>query len=401
MIRRRKRLSAAEARRTALAAQGFGSERPGTRPDRRHFRRVLQALGVMQLDFVNVLVPAHFLMVWSRLGAYDRGRFEHFLYESGEYTEQWAHEASVVPVAHWPALGFRRRRYEQFHDSPLHRIPGKEDYLTRILEQVRSEGPVTSADLPPVPGPRRKPGDWHRSVPRWALEYHFGRGKLAVRRRLANFQRVYDLPERLIARPILDRHVRADEAHRELLGIAADRLGIATLQDLADFYRLSPRDTAPRVAELVEDGVLTPVAVDGWTERAYLAANAKIPRAIDGACLLSPFDPTVWFRPRAERLFGFEYRIEIYVPAARRRWGYYVLPFRLGDRIVARVDLKADRQTRRLLIRRAHLEPGADGAETTDALRHELAALSKWLELGAVVAQARDVFTQSLAPRET
>jgi len=384
-----------------MSAQGFAQGRPAVSPDARHFRRALAAIGVLQLDFVNVLVPAHFLMIWSRLGAYDVGRFGRYLYDSREYTEQWAHEASVVPIRHWPLLGYRRRRYEQHDRSPLHRIPNKAAYLARILDQVRSEGAVTSADVPPVPGPPRKPGDWHRSVPRWALEHHFGRGHLAVRRRLDNFQRVYDLPERLIDPEIVAHEVPAQDARRELLRDAASRLGVATAQDLSDFFRMSPREAAPRIEELVEEGSLSRVAVEGWREPAYLAAGAQLPRHIGGASLLSPFDPVVWFRPRAERLFGFEYRIEIYVPAAKRRWGYYVLPFRNGDRLVGRVDLKADRQRRRLLVRRAYVEDGVDPGETADALGTELRALSAWLDLDDVVAGSRDAFTRSVASRKT
>jgi len=390
-------LSAAEARRLALAAQGLDQAPPGERTDIRHLRRALRAIGALQLDFVNVLLPAHFLVLWSRLGPYDRGRVEHWLYETGEFTEQWAHEASIVPSADWPLLGYRRRCYQQFHRSPLYRIDNRDGYLEDVLGQVRRDGAVTSADLPPVEGPAKHPGDWHRSVPRWALEHHFGRGSLAVRRRLPNFQRVYDLPERVLPVEVLGQDVDAADGHRALIERAAASLGVATLGDLADYYRLSPREATPRVAELVEAGRLLPVAVEGWKDTAYLAPGARIPRSMEGAGLLSPFDPVTWCRPRAERLYGFEYRIEIYVPAPKRRWGYYVLPFRLGDRIAARVDLKADRPKKRLLIQRAYLEPGAPPAETALSLRAELSALAAWLALEKVVPVARDRFTRSLA----
>jgi len=399
VTQRRIRLSAAEARRVALAAQGFDRERPATPNDARHFRRSLRTIRVLQLDFVNVLVPAHFLILWSRIGAYDRTRFERFLYDAGEFTEHWAHEASVVPVEDWPLLGYRRRSYEQWAGSPIHRLPDRDAYLAAILAQVRDQGAVTASDLPGVEGPRRKAGDWHRSVPRWALEHHFGRGKLAVRQRLGNFQRVYDLPERLVATELLVQHVPDEEGQRALLRHAGVSLGVATLQDLADYYRMSPRDAAPRVTELVEAGALQPVDVEGWNETAYLSAEARLPRRIRGACLLSPFDPVVWFRPRAERLFGFEYRIEIYVPEPKRRWGYYVLPFRLGDRIVARVDLKADRAAGQLLVQRAHLEAGADPQETRAALRDELGKLANWLGLDTVKVLGREALCRGLASR--
>jgi hypothetical protein len=345
----------------------------------------MHAIGVLQLDFVNVLVPAHFLMIWSRLGAYDRGRFERYLYDSREYTEQWAHEASVVRVSDWPLLAHRRRTWRPWKRDPLRALANPDDYLRGILEQVERDGGVTATDLPEAAGLPRKRGDWDRPVQRWALEHHFGRGTLGVRKRLANFQRVYDLPERLID----DQNRRAttsdEDARRSLLRQSAESLGIATLPDLADYYRMSARDAAPRVAELVEEGELIPVAVEGWRQPAFLAKDARVPRTIGGASLLSPFDPLIWFRPRAERLFGLEYRIEIYVPAAKRRWGYYVLPFRLGEHLVARVDLKAERKRGQLLVRCVHLEKGCSPKETELALEDELGQLADWLGLGEIV----------------
>ena len=316
MRRRRPAISLPEARRIALAAQGFDRPRPGSPDDVRHYRRVLHAIGVLQLDFVNVLLPAHFLMIWSRLGAYDRLRFERYLYGSREFTEQWAHEASIVRVSDWPLLAHRRRAWTPWKRNPLQTLADPEKYLASILEQVEREGAVTSNDLPEAENLPRKAGDWHRPVQRWALEHHFGRGLLCVQKRLGNFQRVYELPERLIDDEYRLASVSDEDARRQLLRQAARSLGIGTLQDLADYYRMVPRDAAPLVAELAEDGALLPVSVEGWQQPAYLCREAKVPRQIDGASLLSPFDPVVWFRPRAERLFGFEYRIEIYVPEA-------------------------------------------------------------------------------------
>jgi uncharacterized protein YcaQ len=395
--RRRTSLTASEARRIALAAQGFDRRRPASATDARHFRRALRSVAVLQLDFVNVLLPAQFLVMWSRLGPYDRSRFEHFLYRSGEFTEQWAHEASVVPVSDWPLLGHRRRSFQSWKNSPINNLPDRDRYLADILARVRNRGALTSNDLPPVAGPKRKAGDWHRSVPRWALEYHFGRGKLAVARRLPNFQRVYDLPERLIEDRYRARTVRKEDANRELLRQAAAALGVGTLHDLADYYRMSPRDAAPRISELIEDGTLSVVNVEGWSEPAYLVSSARIPRRIGGASLLSPFDPVVWFRPRAERLYDFKYRIEIYVPKAKRKWGYYVLPFRLGDRLVARVDLKADRQSGVLLVQAAHPENRIDVKQAVDPLACELRALADWLRLESIKVASRDRFAGLLA----
>jgi uncharacterized protein YcaQ len=393
----RTRLSAAEARRVALAAQGFDRERPKRAPDKRHFRRVIDVLGLLQLDFVNVLVPAHFLVLWSRLGPYERSRFERFVYDGGEYTEQWAHEASIVPASSWPLLEYRRHSYQMHKNNPIRKLRNRKAYLDTVLQQVQRDGALTASDLPPAPGPKRNPGDWQRSMPRWALEYHFARGSLAVRDRLPNFQRVYDLPERILPQQHLQRSMSAKEAQRELLKRASGAMGIATLNDLADYYRMSPRQTLPLLQDLVDDRVLSTVEVEGWPETAYLNSAARLPRAINGASLLSPFDPAVWFRPRAERLFDFHYRIEIYVPAANRRWGYYVLPFRLGDRIVARVDLKADRQSKRLLVLNAHEEDDIDRSDCCQHLATELHAIRDWLGMEEIRVSRKNGLAQSLA----
>lgn len=394
---RRVRVTAAEARRIALGAQGFDRVRPQSPTNVRHFRRAMAAIAVLQLDFVNVLVPAHFLMIWSRLGPYDRSRFERYLYDSGEHTEQWAHEASIVACSDWPLLAHRRREHQQWKNSPLNKMSNRDAYLDEVLESVRTRGATSSNDLPPVDGPQRKPGDWHRSVPRWALEHHFGKGNLVVRRRLKNFQRMYDLPERVIDEIHRTDSVQRNDAERELLRKASVSLGIATAHDLADYYRMTVRDAAPRLRELVEQGALTEVSVDGWSNTALLAAAAKSPRKIPGSSLLSPFDPVVWFRPRAKRLYDFEYRIEIYVPEAKRRWGYYVLPFRQGDDITARVDLKADRKESVLRVQNAHLEELADQGSTADALAVELRSLADWLSLDHVKVKKANAFEKALA----
>jgi uncharacterized protein YcaQ len=363
----------------------------------RHFRRVIDTLGLLQLDYVNVLMPAQYLILWSRLGAFDRERFERFVYDRGEYTEQWAHEASIIPASTWPLLEHRRQAYEMSKNNPLRKLRGRQAYLAAVLEQVQRQGALTANEVPRAPGPKRSPGDWHRPMSRWALEYHFARGDLAVRDRLPNFQRVYDLPERLLAEEYLVCDLSDADAQKELLRKSAAALGVATLHDLADYYRMSPRIAAPLVADLVTAGELRKVAVEGWNETAYLAPGARLPRSIDGVSLLSPFDPVVWFRPRAERLFDFHYRIEIYVPAAKRRWGYYVLPFRVGDRIVGRVDLKADRKTGQLLVLNAHEEDSIDVAHCCDRLARELHALSDWLGLEEVRVERSNRFSDSLA----
>jgi len=396
-VRSRVRLSAAEARRIALAAQGFDRPRPDAAPSGRHFGRLIERLGLLQLDFVNVLVPAQFLVAFSRLGPYDRERFERYVYRSGRHTEQWAHEASIVPVDVWPLLAHRRAAWRHWKQSPLRHLGDAEPYLQRVLEQVECDGALTADDLPAIDGPGRKAGEWHRPMRRWALEHHFGSGRLAVRERKPNFQRVYDLPERIIPGEHLDAELSVDAARTALLERAAQACGIATLQDLADYWRMSPRDAAPLVERLKAAGRLTEVAVDGWSQPALLSESARCPRRIDGASLLSPFDPVVWYRPRGERLFGFHYRIEIYVPAAQRRWGYYVLPFRLGDELPARVDLKADRKAGELLVRAAHVEPGAEPDAVAPPLVAELRLLAGWLGLAGVRVTCRRSFGRRLA----
>jgi uncharacterized protein YcaQ len=270
-------------------------------------------------------------------------------------------------------------------------------YLDDALKQVVADGPLTASDLPPLVGPRRQPGDWYRSIPRRALEFHFARGSLAVARRLPNYQRVYDLPERLFPKSGIAREESTADAHRALLATAARAMGIATLADLADYYRMPVRDARPRVAELVDDGALVEVSVESWAMPAFLASNARCPRGIPGASLLSPFDPLVWYRPRAARLFGFDYRIEIYVPASQRKWGYYVLPFRIADRIAARIDLKADREERILRVPAVYLEAGVDENDCLPRLASELRALADWLNLEAVETSASNRISRRLA----
>lgn len=386
-----------QARRIALGAQGFDRPRPTSAVDIRHIRRVIHQLGLLQLDFVNVLVPAHYLVLFSRLGAYDRDGLHRLVYRQREFTEQWAHEASIVPMELWPLLEYRRRDYRPWPNSPIARFKQKSRYMSQVYDFIRENGAATSQAVPPAPRPVRRPGDWYRSLSRWALEWHFGNGDLAVADRLPNFQRTYDLPEKVIDARHLERGVSRADAQRELLRRAARACGIATVQDLSDYYRMSPREAAPLVEELVESGDLRPVAVDGWKNPAYLAKGARTPRTISCSTLLSPFDPLVWFRPRTERLFDFHYRIEIYVPAAKRKWGYYVLPYLLGDRIVARVDLKAERKKCELRVLAAHKEGGVDEESAAAGLATELQALASWLDLERVRVSRRGRFARMLA----
>jgi uncharacterized protein len=377
-------LSLSQARRVALAAQGFADPPPTGRVDRRHLRRVLGRTSVLQIDSVNVVARAQYVPVFSRLGPYPMPLLDTMAYDDGELFEYWAHEAALAPVAWHPLFRWRMaraRRGEMW--GGIARL-GRErpEYIAHVRSELERRGPLRPADLREQPrGPRTEMWDWDDE--KRALEWLFWAGEVAVRRR--SFQRYYDLAERVLPPAVLDAPTPSDaDAHRELLRIAARSHGVGTAADLADYFRLKLPAARPRLAELVEAGDLLEVTVEGWDQPAYLDPQARLPRWIRTQALLAPFDPVVWFRPRAERLFGFEYRIEIYVPPAKRIYGYYVLPFLLGDRLVARVDLKADRRDGRLLVRGAWAEDHADPAATASALAEELRSLARWLELDGV-----------------
>ena len=379
-------LSNAEARRIALAAQGFDRPRPGGRVDLRHLRAVIGRLGLLQLDFVNVVVPAHYQVLFSRLGPYEMSLLDRLAYHRRELTEQWGHEASLVPVELWPLLGHRRE------DHPLrpYRLDGFVEkhpgYADLVLGEIDRRGPLAAEDLPVPDGvERRLKGSWYGTVPRALLENLFGRGVLAVAERRPSMARAFDRSERLVPPEHYGRTVTRDEAQRELVRIAARAHGVATAADLADYFRLRVGEAQPRIAELIESGELREVAVEGWRGSAYLHRDARLPRRVDATTLVSPFDPLIWTRRRTERLFGFNYRFEIFIPRDQRRWGCYVLPFLYGDRLVARVDLKADRANGRLLALATHYEPGADRAEVEPALNAELETMAAWLGLEAVI----------------
>ncbi len=393
-------LSLSEARRTALAAQGVDRSRPRGRVDARHVRRTIRQLGLLQIDYVNVLTPAQYQVLFSRLGPYEKSRLDDVVYRRREFTEQWAHEASILPVGSWPLLRHRMKTHRVRPWGFETFMERHSDYVKLVLEQVRARGPLSADDLPEPDGAPRRMTDrwgWGLAVKRQVLEAHFGFGRLAVADRRPNFARLYDLSERVLPREQHRREVGREEAQRELLRLAARAHGIATAGDLADYYRMPVREARPRIAELVEADELREVRIEGWREPAYIHPEARVPRRIDVATLRSPFDPVVWTRARVARLFDFEYRIEIFVPRAKRRWGYYVLPFLLGDRIVARVDLKADRPRRRLLVPAAYLERNAEPGTVANALATELWTMAAWLGLGSVAVGRRGGFARTLA----
>jgi uncharacterized protein YcaQ len=385
--RRRTSLSAAEARRIALAAQGFAEPRPLDRPvDARALRaRVIDRVGLIQIDSVNVLQRAHYLPAFSRLGGYDIGLLDKLShYAPRRLFEYWGHEASLIPVELHPHLRWRMRRAHDDAWGGMRRIArDRPELVAAVLEDLRERGPLTAAQLAHLDEPRGKKGPWWDwSDVKRSLEFLFWSGEITSARR-RRFERLYDVPERVLPASVLNAPTPSDdEAQRELLRVAARSLGVATESDLRDYFRLPAADARPRVAELVESGELLPVAVEGWGERtvAYLTPGARLPRAVDACALVGPFDSLIWERPRAERVFGFRYRIEIYVPKEQRVHGYYVLPLLLGDRLVARVDLKADRAAGALLVQAAHAEPDAP-PETAEALAGRLRAMAAWLGL--------------------
>ncbi len=369
------------ARRIALAAQGFGEARPTGDINRRHLNRVLSRLGLLQIDSVSAVVRAHYMPLFSRLGPYPMAVLDDACVgRKRRLFEYWAHEASHLPVETWPLMQWRMQRAadNQGIYGGLARF-GREraGLIDEIYRHVADHGPVAASD---IEGSKGSGGWWGWSDEKHAFEWLFWAGRITTHSR-RGFQRLYDLPERVIPKEIFEAPAPAPaDAHRELLRISARALGIATYGDLRDYFRLSPADMKGRLEELVEEGELLPVAVRGWKQPAYLHRDARLPRKIHARALLAPFDPLVFERSRAERLFGFRYRIEIYTPAEKRQFGYYVLPFLLGDTIVARADVKADRPAGVLRVLATYAEPGAPH-ETAAELLEEFRLMQAWLGL--------------------
>ncbi len=396
--RRRERLSISEARRVAVGAQGLGRPRPAGVPGPRQLRALVERLGVVQIDSVIVLARAHYLPAFSRLGPYDRADLDRLSARAPRRLfEYWGHEASLLPVRLQPHLRWRMDRAAHEAWGGMRSVHREQpELLERVLEDVRARGPISARALAEDERPRRSEPWWGWSDVKRAVEFLFWSGAVTAARR-RGFERLYDLPERVLPRAVIATPTPPlDAAQRELVRVAARACGVATERDLRDYFRLPVDEARARVGELTEAGELLPVAVEGWREPAYLHAAATVPRSATGAALLAPFDPLVWERSRVERLFGMRYRIEIYVPAPRRVHGYYVLPFLLGDRLVARVDLKADRRAGVLRVQAAHAEPHAP-AETAEALRAELERMAGWLGLGGVAVARRGDLARALA----
>ena len=376
----------AQARRIALAAQGFAEPRPRGRVDRRHIRKLLDRIGLLQIDSVNVFVRSEELPVFARLGPHDRSLVRR-MDDDGELFEYWAHEASLLPVSMEPLFRHRKERALLGGDSTVwgglrdlhHKRP---ELVASVFEEIAARGPVPASALSGNRGAKREHWGWNWDDAKLGVENLFWTGRIASRRRASSFEREYDLAERCFPSHVLASPAPTEEdARRELVRLSARAHGIGTAKCLADYFRLSTAVVRPILDELVADGELIPTVVDGWTDRAFLWAEAESPRRITARALLSPFDPVVWERTRAEQLFGFRYRIEIYVPKDKRVHGYYVLPFLLGDELVARVDLKSDRQRGVLRVQASWGEIGIDETEVARELAEELSMMAEWLGL--------------------
>jgi len=381
-------LSAGEARRLALAAQGFAAGRGEARSPWPKVAAAIDRMQLLQLDSVSALVRTHYLPVYSRIGNYDRARLDRHAFAPGrhrEFFEYWAHEASLLPLRLHPLMRWRMARGEKFEGkfrgfakfAREHR-----DYIRAVEREVRERGPIAASDLDD-PGKRNGPWwGWHKG--KTTLEYLFDAGRVTTAFR-RGFERVYDLPERVIPAEVLALPAPSErDAIRDLLRLSSVALGVATLADLRDYFRLPVAETRRALAELVEEGGVEPASVEGWRQPAFLARGAKAPARNTVSALVSPFDPLVWFRDRTARLFGFHYRIEIYTPAAKRRYGYYVLPFLHRGRLAARLDLKADRPAGTLHAHGIFAEEKAERTGLAEAVAAELRHLAMWLGLDEI-----------------
>lgn len=374
MARAIPRLSIGRARRLALAAQGFADRPPTAAPDVRHFRRVLSRVGIVQLDSVNVIARAHYLPFFSRLGPYDRDALDRWLWRSGEVFEYWVHEASLTAIDRWPLLAHRMRLRHPWQS--IERIIGEDpEFVDKVFDEVRTAGPLRVGEL--SDGGARTGPWWGYGPGKLALEWLFARGEIAIADR-PNFARLYDLTERVIPLSVRQVEVEPVSGRRSLLRDAVRHHGVGTAADIADYHRIKVTTARPLLEDLAASGEIVEVDVDGWKGPVYMDPEAVVPRQIRGAALLAPFDPVVWFRDRAERLFGFHYRIEIYVPRPKRVYGYYVLPFLLDGELVGRVDLKADRVSGTLIVQGAFAEVGQDPVRVGAALRPQLEAMARW-----------------------
>jgi uncharacterized protein YcaQ len=378
-----------EAARVALAAQGFGAAR-GARVTRRALCALVERLGCVQIDSVNVLVRSHYLPAFSRLGPYDRSLLEDLAYGSRRaLAEYWAHEASLVPLDRWPLLRWRmlRARAGTGMWGNVARVAREKPALVEAVRaRISEDGPLPASSFE---NSRGEGSWWGWSDTKRALEYLFWAGYVTTRRRRSSFEREYDLVERVIPHATLALDISEADAHDALMLAAARALGIASEIDLRDYFRLEVADARAALARCLARGALASIDVDGWRNPAYYVPPLRVPRRSVGSALLSPFDNLIWNRPRAARLFGFDFRLEIYTPKEKRVHGYYVLPYLCDGKLVARVDLKSDRAAGVLRAHAISFESHADSKFVMERLRADLAALSAWLELDRVAMPPR------------
>ena len=385
MAKRFDSLSIADARRIALGAQGFDTARPKTKATQRHVDALISRLGVIQIDSVNVLVRSQELPLFARLGNHDRNAIPRAT-EQQKLFEYWGHEAAHLPVRLHPLFRWKMdaaRTGKVTHWGLTSFYEENKAFVKRTLKHVATNGPTTSRELSTRTEKKGTWWDWDEA--KVALEYLFLTGELMSRGRGSDFARVYDVPERVLPQLVIDAPTPNEhDARKRLLVRSAIAQGVATASDLADYYRQRLATVKPLIAELVEEGELREVAVDGWTEKTFVHRNAKLPKQLHATALLSPFDSLVWCRPRNERLFNFHYRIEIYTPKEKRKFGYYVLPFMMNGELVGRVDLKADRASGVLQAHSVHTEKGVKRSAINEALNAELDAMATWLQLDQV-----------------
>jgi uncharacterized protein len=375
-------LSQRDARRIALHAQGFQGQTRDVKPTWAKIARTVDQLNLLQIDSVNVLIRSHYLPLYARLGDYDKAALDKRCFENKhrQFFECWAHEASLVPLDLHPLMRWRMGRARRGDGIYTHMDNfGKEHrlFLKSTLAHITKSGPIRSAE---VPGAGKSSGSWWGwSKGKLALETLFDQGLLTTATR-QGFERIYDIPERVIAADILALPTPAEaDGFRSLIEKSAIALGIATETDLRDYFRLPIAEARTAIAENVEAGVLHPVTIEGWKQKAYLHKKAKLPTSAGTTALLSPFDPLVWNRDRAERLFNFHYRIELYTPEQKRKFGYYVLPMLQGENLVGRFCFKADRATSTLKVNASHHENGVDAALIAEAAHAELLKMANWL----------------------
>lgn len=396
LYRMRDTLSLADARRVAIRAQGFGLPRPSV-VTARHLRREIVRMATLQIDSVNVFARSHYVPLFSRLGPYDPALLDEMLFaRRAHYLEYWAHQASFIASSDWPLFAFRARQHRDRHVRSGATAPSAAT-LDRVRGELRTRGPLRPAELETEADRSRGGPWWDWGEVKQALEHLWLTGEVAIAER-RGFERVYGLVEQVVPAHLHEAGVREEEALRELVSRAARASGIATISDLDDYWRFrDQRAVARAVQELEDDQVLVPTRVEGWSRKAWLHRDAVVPRRVEAAALLTPFDPLVWFRDRAERLFDFSYRIEIYTPAPKRRYGYYSLPVLLDDRIAGRIDLKADRAASVLRVQSAWWERGAASADAAPRIAGLLREAAQWQGLEQISVSSWGDATDDLA----